>query len=73
MAKVGLDISGQPIRQPRQFTKEELASPGGRREGPSDVMVLSGGRHVAEYGDGEWYEVDPVTNEVDFSKRADVG
>ena len=71
--EVRLDISGQPIRQPRRFTREQLAT---RQHDPEDapdcIEILPDGRHVAEYGDGEWYEVDPVTNEVDFSKRVQV-
>ena len=74
MAQVKLDISGQPIRQPRRFTKEQLAtSQRDAEDAPDEIDILPDGRHVAEYGDGEWYEVDPVTNEVDFDKRVDVG
>ena len=69
---VKLSISGLLIRQPRRFTKEELAT---RQHDPEDapdcIEILPDGRHVAEYSGDVWYEVDPVTNEVDFSKRVD--
>ena len=70
---VRLSISGLPIRQPRRFTREELATrQRDAEDAPDEIEILPDGRHVAEYGDGAWYEVDPVTNETDFSRRVDV-
>ena len=60
-----LSISGMPIRQPRQFTREEFAtSTPDPEDGPDCIEILPDGRHVEWHGPDTWYEVDPVTNEL---------
>ena len=70
--EVKLSISGMPIRQPRRFTKKQLATSKPDSEDAADcIAILPDGRHVAEYGEGKWYEVDPVTNETHFDRPVD--
>lgn len=56
---VGTDFEGRPVD--RSFSDAELESSAdydNPEDYPDEVVVLSDGRQVAEYGEGIWYEVD---------------
>ena len=75
MAKVRLSISGRPLPPlPKKFTTEDLVYPDDPEGSPDCIEILPDGRHIAEGDiDGEWFEVDPVTNEMDFDKPIEPG
>ena len=54
---VGTDFQGRPVD--RSISDAELES-SDDDYGPEDldILILSDGRHVAEFGEGEWYELD---------------
>ncbi len=54
---VGTDSQGRPVD--RSIPDAELES-FDDYDGPEDleILILSDGRNVAEFGEGEWYEVD---------------
>ena len=54
---VGTDFQGRPVD--RSISDAELES-SDDYDGPEDleILILSDGRNVAEFGEGEWYELD---------------
>ena len=72
MAQVKLDISGMPIPNwPQKVDKAHLSYPDDPEAGPDCIEILPDGRHVEWHGPDEWYEVDPVTNELNLDQPLD--
>ena len=70
--KVRLGIDGMPLPPlPEKLTREELVYPNDPEAGPDCIEILPDGRHVELGGADGSFEVDPVTNEVDFDKPID--
>ena len=70
--KVRLSISGRPLPPlPEKLTTKDLVYPDDPEAGPDCIEILPDGRHIEFGGADGSFEVDPVTNEVDFNKPID--
>ena len=55
---VGTDFQGRPVDRSISDAELESSDYDNPEDYPDEVLELSDGRHVAEFGEGEWYELD---------------